>query len=391
MANRIIQAFSQFFDDAGDPLTSGKLVFLEPGTTSTNKATYSDSDLTIPNPNPVILDGAGRCPNVFGDGDYKVLSYTSDDILVQTFDPVGIDTGTGLLDEWSSSVSYSVADMVRYQNLYYRSLTSSNANNNPISSPANWELLRFGRAWTSNTTYNLNDSVYGSDGILYVSKIAANFNNDPIGDTVNWTNNKTQDDIRIETGLGISYACSGAANTYAIDLPTGRAALTSLYVGLNVQFFGSADNTGSSTLDVSALLSQTAGSVVKDIKLTDGTNLGAGDIRANQLAITVYNGSHFVLATPLSEILPATKIWTNESGSRSSGVTYTNSSGADIMVAFNIQSTGTSSVSATVGGVVIYNHSIGGVQSLSFMVGKGETYAISYNNVSSHTWAEWKR
>ena len=38
---------AQYFDDAGDPLISGKVYFYETGTT-TLKTTYSDVNLTIP-------------------------------------------------------------------------------------------------------------------------------------------------------------------------------------------------------------------------------------------------------------------------------------------------------------------------------------------------------
>ena len=85
---RIIPAFKQYFDSNGDPLVSGYLRFLQSGTNNTKKTTYSNSAKTLPNTNPVPLDGEGRCPDVFGDGAYNVISYDSNMQQIQQFDPV---------------------------------------------------------------------------------------------------------------------------------------------------------------------------------------------------------------------------------------------------------------------------------------------------------------
>ncbi len=49
----------QFFDDNGDPLAGGMIYTYEAGT-STPVAVYTDSDLTVPASNPIVLDSAGR-------------------------------------------------------------------------------------------------------------------------------------------------------------------------------------------------------------------------------------------------------------------------------------------------------------------------------------------
>lgn len=106
--SRVIEAFAQFFDDAGNPLEDGWLQFLVSNTTSTAKNTYSDEDLLIANPNPVQLDGAGRCPSVFGSGEYRVISYHNNPVTkapgaqIQIFDPVivpGTSSGGGSTGE----------------------------------------------------------------------------------------------------------------------------------------------------------------------------------------------------------------------------------------------------------------------------------------------------
>ena len=49
----------QFLDDNGDPAASFQLFTYQAGT-STKVATYTDSALSVPNANPIILDAAGR-------------------------------------------------------------------------------------------------------------------------------------------------------------------------------------------------------------------------------------------------------------------------------------------------------------------------------------------
>lgn len=85
---RIIPSFKQYSDGNGNPLIGGFLRFLVSGSNNANKATYSDFARTLPNTNPVKLDGEGRCPNVFGDGAYNVISYDSDMQQIEQFDPV---------------------------------------------------------------------------------------------------------------------------------------------------------------------------------------------------------------------------------------------------------------------------------------------------------------
>jgi parallel beta-helix repeat protein len=74
--SRYIDSHPQFFDDNGNPLSNGSIEFFDPGTTGTSnrKDTYSDKDLTIPNPNPIALDDAGRTVNpVWLDGEYNTI------------------------------------------------------------------------------------------------------------------------------------------------------------------------------------------------------------------------------------------------------------------------------------------------------------------------------
>jgi hypothetical protein len=197
---RIIEAFAQFFDGSGNPLVDGFLKFNETGTNNTDKDTFADISETIGNDNPLQLDGEGRCPNVFGSGSYNVISFKDSIITpgapgeqIQQFDPVGGNLEGSAFSDWNASTTYSIGDKVRGSDGEdYQSITNNNQNNNPTSSPTNWELLRLGRVWNANVTYSAFDSAYGSDGKLYTSLVGSNLNNDPVTDFgTNWGNSST--------------------------------------------------------------------------------------------------------------------------------------------------------------------------------------------------------
>lgn len=69
-----------FYDSNGAPLVGGKVYFYTPATT-TPKLTYSDSGLTTPNANPVILDSLGSA-SIYGNGQYRQQLYDALDNLL---------------------------------------------------------------------------------------------------------------------------------------------------------------------------------------------------------------------------------------------------------------------------------------------------------------------
>lgn len=98
MAGTISLSLSQQFDALGKPLKGGRLFTYQAGTTVPQSA-YQDSALTLPLPNPIVLDAAGRLPQFFlADGSVKIRlessagvpQITADGILV-----VGASSGGG--------------------------------------------------------------------------------------------------------------------------------------------------------------------------------------------------------------------------------------------------------------------------------------------------------
>ncbi len=73
MAGTIPLSLTQQNDKFGVPLIGGKLYLIQAGTVSTPQNGYQDSALTIPWPNPIILDAYGRLPQFWlADGSIKI-------------------------------------------------------------------------------------------------------------------------------------------------------------------------------------------------------------------------------------------------------------------------------------------------------------------------------
>jgi hypothetical protein len=85
------QGRTQFLDNNGNPLSSGKIYFYIPNTL-TNKTTWQDAAKTTANTNPVILDAGGRA-TIYGDGTYRQQVRTSANTLI--YDAVTASAGTG--------------------------------------------------------------------------------------------------------------------------------------------------------------------------------------------------------------------------------------------------------------------------------------------------------
>ncbi len=81
----------QFLDNNGNPLTSGKVYFYIPSTTTT-KTTWQDSGKTIANANPVVLDAGGRAI-IYGDGTYRQQVRDRNNNLI--YDVLTASAGTG--------------------------------------------------------------------------------------------------------------------------------------------------------------------------------------------------------------------------------------------------------------------------------------------------------
>jgi hypothetical protein len=98
-AGTIGYSLSQQLDTTGKPLNGCLLYTIQAGTTSTPQNSYKDTALTLPQPNPMVCDAAGRLPQFFlADGQIKVrltdrlgvVQVVADNILV-----IGPSSGGG--------------------------------------------------------------------------------------------------------------------------------------------------------------------------------------------------------------------------------------------------------------------------------------------------------
>jgi hypothetical protein len=114
MAGSISLSLSQQFDSVGAPLNGGLLYFYAAGTTTPQSA-YQDYSLTIPYPNPMVLDSAGRIPAFYlADGQIKVVlkdsagvtQVSADNLLV-----VGASAGTGTPPTVDATTVSSTGDL----------------------------------------------------------------------------------------------------------------------------------------------------------------------------------------------------------------------------------------------------------------------------------------
>jgi microcystin-dependent protein len=114
MAGSISLSLSQQFDSTGAPLNGGLLYFYAAGTTTPQSA-YQDYSLTIPYPNPMVLDSAGRIPAFYlADGQIKVVlkdsagvtQVSADNLLV-----VGASAGTGTPPTVDATTVFSTGDI----------------------------------------------------------------------------------------------------------------------------------------------------------------------------------------------------------------------------------------------------------------------------------------
>jgi hypothetical protein len=164
---------------------------------------------------------------------------------------------------------------------------------------------------------------------------------------------------------------------------------------------GQADNTSlqSGTYPISisgnaatATSATTAGSATSATNATNATNLVSGGTIASSVTgvtQTVGDNSTKIATTAFvqSEAIGYGQSWTDETSSRTSGTTYTNSTGKPIVVAINGNLL--AGISIVVGGVTVATYgAINNSFNYQFMVPPGATYSYTGNLLSSNGWIE---
>ncbi len=304
---------AQYFDDAGDPLSNGKIYFYETGTT-TLKDTFSDINQTIANTNPVILTAAGRQPNIFFSGTAKSILVDKNNVQILVRDPVGqtasvfgdgwvatkiysadavvlgsdgqyyrsLAAGNQNNDptstsgywtllysvEWNSGITYQEGAVVTYNGEQYQSLQNTNLNNNPSSATAYWVLLSF--AWLSTRTYAINENAVGTDGILYTSLQNSNTGNDPATSPAYW----------VGTSAAAAASATAAANSATAAAASETAAETAETNAAASETAAAASETAAAASESAAATSATNASNSASAASTSETNAAASETAA---------------------------------------------------------------------------------------------------------------
>lgn len=215
--SRFINPVPQFFLDDGTVASSGRIKFFVNKDYSTLKDTYSQSNNTVENTNPVKLDGQGRMPPCFGEGLYSVKFYEYDPnevdglgALQWTRDDVSISQLTGQFSDWSGVIPYSLGDIVKASNGdYYQSTKNSNSGNNPTLSPVFWSKIVFITEYNENETYDTGDIV-SSGGYLYRSNTGGNIGHTP--PSAEWDNLTFNNSVAGNFSVGGNLTVVGTIN-----------------------------------------------------------------------------------------------------------------------------------------------------------------------------------
>lgn len=187
---RIIEAFEQFFDNAGAPLNAGTVEFFKSGTSSP-LTTFADSLMTIPNTNPLVLAASGRTQvlGVFAAGSAKAILRDSTGGQIREVDPIGAENVTGDFALFDPLIIYNINDIVEGSDgKFYISLTNSNSANDPTApSPSDWSEFRLIGVYNTSKSYSVGDVVQESTGNLWKSLTNSNLGNTPSTDAgTNW-------------------------------------------------------------------------------------------------------------------------------------------------------------------------------------------------------------
>ena len=109
-------AGSQFFDDSGNPLTGGLLYSYAAGTT-TPATTYTSNTGATANPNPIVLDSAGRPPNeiwLTNFNSYKFILQNSTYVQIWSMDNISAIRSGGTQSYQTATAGQTVFTGLNY-------------------------------------------------------------------------------------------------------------------------------------------------------------------------------------------------------------------------------------------------------------------------------------
>lgn len=240
------------------------------------------------------------------------------------------------------------------------------------------------------------DDLFGfQQALLSAATLVPTGNADSVGES-----QYLQGIIQQVQGRASLYDDTGLADAYILERRADQQVPGGFFVGQRIIFeAGNATTGGAATVDVSDLENEVAGTTVLSLKLPDGTtDPVAGDIAAGQEVELIYRTTYFEIANALiseENAVGVGQTWQDVSGSRSAGVTYTNTTGRPIAVSVGTIEPGSQALSIilSVGGAAIarttFQSALSNAAACVFgIVPPGETYvaAIGANETIDRWW-----
>lgn len=275
-----------FLDNNGNPLSGGKLYTYTAGT-STPKATYTEADGLTANPNPVVLNARGECPNgIYGNtGAFKLILKDASDVTIWTRDNVtAINDVQSSTSEWQSSgltptylsaTQFSVIGdqtLVFHTNRRVRCTDGGGVTYGYVSGQS------FGAGVTTVTVTFDSGSMASSLSAVQIGLLRADYPSYP------------SQAPAIQSQLNTAFTTAGSAGTLTV---TTTPAYGALAANQRMRLKFSQASTGTDTLNRD-------GTGAKSLKQYDASGTkGAASFAANQLCDVEYDGTDYVLLDAL--------------------------------------------------------------------------------------------
>jgi hypothetical protein len=379
---RLIDALEQVF------LPNGLLDFYESGGSTLRKTTYADFEETIENSNPLVLNGDGRVPNVFGTGKYRVVLRTAGGAQILQRDPVGGNESISFGSEYISTQIYSVNDVVRDDTRYWVSKVSGNVGNKPsLDSGSNWfDFLEVVKniqeqgilTYLADVNYLATVSyAVGSDGALYRSMLA----NGPNTTVVNPVGDLTSTWVKFYSA-SITGSATFTNSSNSIALP-GFGAITGIEVGDVYTIAGTASNNGEFTVEVIT----DANNVIVNQAHANGTtkkSLSDENVTATVTLLSKWYNASFGLGQG----------WANVLANRTSGLTETNNTNRTIESSMSASRGDAFYIQARVDGKIVKtNRHVGVINNTSengMTISKDSSYSLTLEAGTIDYWQEMR-
>jgi len=387
----------QIFGTDGTPLVGGKIYTYSAGTT-TPLATYTDSGGLTANTNPIILDSLGQASIWLTTSvSYKFSVYTSANVLLYTVDSIAAPVDY-LTFASPPPIGNTTPNTGAFTTLTATTgtITTVNATTATVSGVTTTGTLTFsgGGSMTKPSEAaikSISASAASSALTISASALSLDFRSTTLTSGTVTTVSGTPANLVVPSTatLGTVSAVQSRLIVLALNnAGTIELAVVNISGGTNLTETGLISTTAiaAASNSASTVYSTTARTSVayRVIGYVESTQATAGTWATTPSTIQGCGGQALTAMSSLGY----GQVWTDVSGSRSSGTTYYNTTGKPISVMINVSSGGSASITITVSGVVAFftqitNANPGG----SAIIPPGASYVATLSGSTTY-WTE---